>query len=256
MALFAKPKAAQNAAEIITLVPEPPDVETAAAFADIEPDPPTAEEPDPTPRAETAAVEPDPTTVAETTSEAATSDTASGTQVSSAPTETPATAPVAPATVLQSPPSVTAVGDSVMLGAAYSLAGSIPGIDLDAAVGRQASAAIGLLQQKAAAGLLGQVVIVHIGNNGTFTSAEFDQIMALVGPDRTAIFLSLHVPRQWEAGNNAVIVDGVSRYANARLVDWATAGNTYPELLYNDGIHLTPAGAAYYTQLIVAALGG
>jgi hypothetical protein len=48
----------------------------------------------------------------------------------------------------------------------------------------------------------------------------------------------------------------VTRYANAVFIDWSAAGNTYPELLYNDSIHLTPSGAAYYSQLVVAAIGG
>ena len=155
--------------------------------------------------------------------------------------------------VLTTAPSVTAIGDSVMLGAAYSLAGSIPGIDVDAQVGRQASAAISLLSQRAASNLLGSVILMDIGNNGTFTSAQFDQIMAIAG-SRTVIFVNLHVPRSWQDGNNAVIADGVARYPNARLVDWKAAGDAHPDVFYSDGIHLTPDGASLYTSLIVAAL--
>jgi peptidoglycan/LPS O-acetylase OafA/YrhL len=155
--------------------------------------------------------------------------------------------------VLLTAPSVTAIGDSVMLGAAYTLAASIPGIDVDASVGRQADAAINLLSQRAASNLLGEVVLIHIGNNGTFTSAEFDQIMAIAG-NRKVIFLNLHVPRSWQDSNNAVIADGVSRYPNARLVDWQATGDAHPELFYNDSIHLTPAGASTYTSMVIAAL--
>ena len=155
--------------------------------------------------------------------------------------------------VLTTAPSVTAIGDSVMLGAAYSLAGSIPGIDVDAQVGRQASAAISLLSQRAASNLLGSVILMDIGNNGTFTSAQFDQIMAIAGT-RTVIFVNLRVPRSWQDGNNAVIADGVARYPNARLVDWKAAGDAHPDVFYSDGIHLTPDGASLYTSLIVAAL--
>jgi hypothetical protein len=188
------------------------------------------------------------------------SPTPKPTQEAAAPPETPPlTTPEPPAVdaPAAAPPtyaSVTAIGDSVMLGAAYSLAGDIPGIDLDAAVGRQADAAIDLLSQKATAGLLGDVVVMHIGNNGTLTSSQFDQIMAVIGPDRRAIFLNLHVPRTWQDGNNAVIANGVAGYPNAVMIDWNTAGNSYPSILYNDGIHLTPDGAAYYAQLVAAAI--
>jgi hypothetical protein len=155
--------------------------------------------------------------------------------------------------VLTTAPSVSAIGDSVMLGAAYQLAASIPGIDVDAQVGRQASAAVQLLAQRAASNLLGSVLLIDIGNNGTFTSAQFDQIMAIAG-NRSVIFVNVRVPRSWQDGNNAVIADGVSRYANARLVDWKSAGDAHPQAFYSDGLHLTPDGAALYTSLIVAAL--
>src|SRR5690606_34739464 len=139
-----------------------------------------------------------------------------------APPDPPPAAPPA-----QTIPSVTAVGDSVMLGAAYAMAGSIPGIDLDAEVGRQAASAIGLIQHKAAAGVLGQVVVVHIGNNGTLTNEQFDQLMAAIGPERRVVVLNLHVPRAWQDSNNAVIANGVARYASAVLVDWKAAGDAY-----------------------------
>ncbi|HEX5370384.1 MAG TPA: acyltransferase family protein [Dehalococcoidia bacterium] len=161
--------------------------------------------------------------------------------------------PIAKPPVLTTAPSVTAIGDSVMLGAAYSLAASIPGIDVDAQVGRQVSEAVQLLSQRAASNLLGSVILMDIGNNGTFTSAQFDQIMAIAGT-RTVIFVNLHVPRSWQDGNNAVIANGVSRYPNARLVDWKTAGEDEPQVFYSDGLHLTPDGASLYTSLIVAAL--
>jgi hypothetical protein len=246
VALFEKPPAAENAhAELIMLTPEPSPEEVAALFAEIEWVVPAPEVDEPAPDAD-----PEPSTETVTAVNAA----PSAPETAQAPASDPV--PAAPASMVQPGPSVTAVGDSVMLGAAYSLAGSIPGIDLDAAVGRQASAAVALLQQKSAAGLLGDVVVVHIGNNGTLTSEQFDQVMAVIGPERTAVFLNLKVPRAWEGSNNAVIVAGVARYANAVLVDWAGAGTTHPDLLYTDGIHLTPSGASYYAQLVMAAING
>jgi hypothetical protein len=248
LTLFAQPEAAElTDAHIISFVPQLTEEEIGAIFAQIDPEPPVLE----------PEVIDEPVVVSTPVTNVATSgQDASSTSQTPASTEPPVAAPIAPATVLDSVPTVTAIGDSVMLGAAYTLASNIPGIDLDAAVGRQASAAIGLLQQKAAAGLLGEVVVVHIGNNGTLTSDQFDQLMAVIGPERKVIVLNLHVPRAWEEGNNAVIASGVTRYANAVFIDWSAAGNTYPELLYNDSIHLTPSGAAYYSQLVIAAIGG
>jgi hypothetical protein len=61
---------------------------------------------------------------------------------------------------------VTAIGDSVMLGAAYDLAAVVSGLDLDAQVGRQGAAAVAIVRERAATGTLGSVLLIHIGNNG------------------------------------------------------------------------------------------
>lgn len=50
--------------------------------------------------------------------------------------------------------------------------------------------------------------------------------------------------------NNAVLADGVGRYAEkAVLVDWQATSEGHPEYFW-DGIHLTPEGAAAYATLI------
>ena len=256
LALFEKPPAAENAdAELIVISPEPSPEEVAALLAELEivvPEPEVDEAAAP-PAAEPAGVAESPP--ATEPSPAANAAPPATEQSEPAP---PSAGPPAPnaAPPSQTVPSVTAIGDSVMMGAAYTLAGSIPGIDLDASIGRQASSAVALLQERAAAGRLGQVVVVHVGNNGTLTADHFDQLMAAIGADRTAVFLNLKVPRAWEDSNNAVIVNGVSRYGNAVLVDWAAAGAAYPELFNKDGIHLTSSGASYYTQLVADAVSG
>ncbi len=145
---------------------------------------------------------------------------------------------------------VTAVGDSVMLGAAHQLATSVPNIDLDAALGRQVRDVITLLREREANGQLGEIVLLHIGNNGLFSDAEFDRIMEVTGPERRVIFLTLKVARVWEEANNAVIARGVDRHPRAILVDWRAAIEERPDALWSDGTHLRPEGASYYVELL------
>ena len=145
---------------------------------------------------------------------------------------------------------VTAIGDSVMLGAAHQLAEDIPGIDLDASVGRQVSQAIRMLQERKANGQLGDVVLLHVGNNGTFTARQFDRIMEVVGEERRVVFLTLRVNRSWEQGNNEVIREGVERHEGAFLVDWRAALEERPEVLWKDGTHLRPEWASFYVELL------
>jgi len=149
---------------------------------------------------------------------------------------------------------VTAIGDSVMLSAASQLQQAIRGIRIDAAVSRQVSTSINLLRAHRAAGRLGTVVVVHLGDNGNFTAKQFDEIMQILTGVRRVVFVNVKVPRPWESPNNTVLAEGVKRYPNAVLVDWHTASGNRPELLWIDGIHLRSEGAQLYASLVAAAI--
>jgi peptidoglycan/LPS O-acetylase OafA/YrhL/lysophospholipase L1-like esterase len=182
------------------------------------------------------------------------------------PTQAPVvvSAPAAGATISNTTPpatatpvvahQVTAIGDSVMLGAVPQMEKAIGDVGVDAAVGRQVSTAIATLQQRQAAHQLGPVIVIHLGSNGTFTAKQFDTIMGLLSGEQRVIFLTAKVPRSWEGPNNTVITEGVKRYPNAVLVDWKTASADHPEYFWGDGIHLRPEGAQVYADMIAAAV--
>ena len=175
-------------------------------------------------------------------------------------TEPPITAPPAPPPETGTPtpppptgivsPRVFAIGDSVMLGASDSLVSTIPNIEVDAAVSRQVYAGIEVLRARRDAGTLGDVVVVHLGNNGTFSGEQFDEIMSILANVPRVVFVSVRVPRDWEGPNQATVADGVGRYPNAVLLDWygSTAANM--DFFVEDGIHLQRPGADFYAQLI------
>ena len=152
--------------------------------------------------------------------------------------------------------TVIAVGDSVMLGAVPALAAAVDGIQVDAAVSRQVSSGVTLLQDLRNEGVLGDVVIVGLGSNGTFTSGQFDQLMSVLADVPRVVFINDKVPRSWEQSNDAVIAGGVQRYPSTRLVDWYDASVDHPEFFYADQYHLRPEGAAAYAAMIAAAVGG
>src|SRR5262249_34146031 len=110
------------------------------------------------------------------------------------------------------PLRVTAFGDSVMLGAAQALARDLPNIKTDAAVSRPVSAGIEIVRTRHQMGQLGDVVVVHLGNNGPFSSAEFDTLMNVLSDVPRVVIINLKVPRTWEAPNNSVLADGVQRF--------------------------------------------
>jgi peptidoglycan/LPS O-acetylase OafA/YrhL len=151
--------------------------------------------------------------------------------------------------------SVSAIGDSVMLGAVEGLQKDIHGLTVvDAEVGLQVYAATDTLRHRRASGQLGDVVIVHLGNNGIFTKRQFDEIMRILSGVDRVVFVNVAVPRAWQEPNNEVIAEGVESYPNAVLVDWHSASADRPELFYRDGYHLRPEGQRIYANLISAHL--
>jgi hypothetical protein len=144
-----------------------------------------------------------------------------------------------------------AIGDSVMLGARESLHGAIPGIFVDAVVSRQFWDAIVVLQAYKDEGLLPGNIVIHLGTNGAFRDDQFEQIMAVAGPDRKVWFVNAREPRSWEAEVNARLLVDVKRYPdNAYLIDWHLESQDHNNWFVQDGFHLSGIGAQRYADLI------
>jgi peptidoglycan/LPS O-acetylase OafA/YrhL len=175
---------------------------------------------------------------------------------SSTTTTTPTTAPpaAAPSTAPAPPPGVTAIGDSVMLGAKGALEQRIPGIQVDAAVSRQFGTAIDIIEARKAAGQLAPVVVVHLGTNGTITDGHMQRLKDLLADRQRVIFLNTFVPRSWQNGDNEVIQRWIPQFGNAVLVNWNGEGSLHPEYFYSDHIHLNTAGQQRYADLVAAQI--
>lgn len=144
-----------------------------------------------------------------------------------------------------------AIGDSVMLGAKWTL--KKRDIAVDAAVSRQASSGPGIVKRRAAR--LPASVVIHLGTNGTLRARDCHAVMARAGQARTVYWMTVAAKRSWVPGNNRVIRECVRQYpGRAVLIDWAWAAKRHPEWLYADGIHLRPSGAKAYARLVSTAL--
>ena len=133
----------------------------------------------------------------------------------------------APAAVAQGGPPpgtipVTAIGDSVMLGAAGALQGRLGATGhIDALVSRQFSAGIAVAHELRAEQRLGRVVIVHLGTNGPIhDDRDVDAMMAELGQADAVLFVSIRVDRPWQAVVNQTLASAAHRYPRAHLVDW------------------------------------
>jgi peptidoglycan/LPS O-acetylase OafA/YrhL len=185
---------------------------------------------------------------------AATTTTAAGVPAPGSLTTTTITAPTAPAPVPAPPAyaSTTAIGDSVMVGAAQALANRLgPSLMVNAEVGRQLDDAADLVAAMAADGSLGRVVLVNLGTNGPSSVERIDALFAAAGPDRRVLLVNVVVPRRWEAEVNDQLAAAAGRHPNAVLVDWRSLATTEPGVLREDGFHVTPDGAERYADLIV-----
>lgn len=150
-------------------------------------------------------------------------------------------------------PAVTAVGDSVMLGAGEPLQQLGPNVAVDAVVGRSVADGTARIRDLARAGTLADVVVVHLGNNGPMRDGQFDEIMEAIGADRRALFVDVRVPRRWEGPVNDELRRGVERHPNAALVVWSKTAED-PGLLADDGLHVTVSGAERYAETVRAAV--
>ena len=178
------------------------------------------------------------------------------TSPTTAPTTTQPSGPTAATTPTTPPPppQVTAIGDSVMLGAKGALEAKIPGIHVNAAVSRQFGNGIDIIRELKAAGQLAPVVVIGLGTNGTITDGHMAALQQLLADRQRVIFLNLKVPRSWEAGDNAVIQNWVPKFGNAVLINWNGEGSLHPEYFYEDHIHLNTAGRTRYADLIAAQI--
>jgi peptidoglycan/LPS O-acetylase OafA/YrhL len=151
------------------------------------------------------------------------------------------------------PPSVSAVGDSVMLDAATALKAVCPGTEVYAVVGWQAKAVFAEVATLRTAAHLGREVVIETGTNGIVSAKELDATLTALADRQKVIVVNDHMDRPWEPPNNTMFPAVVKAHPNAVLVNWDVAANTHPNWLSTDGVHLKPAGRAPYAQLIKTA---
>ena len=168
------------------------------------------------------------------------------------PTPSAITAAASPARATGS--DVFAVGDSVMLASAVQLASALPGISIDAQVGRQVSVGLSIVARRAAAGTLRPVVVFALGTNGTFTSQQMRQLVRAVGPHRDLVLVNTYEARSWEVGVNRVIAAAARRYPNVVMANWFATIEHRTSLLWPDEVHPQPSGARLYARMVAAAV--
>jgi peptidoglycan/LPS O-acetylase OafA/YrhL len=150
--------------------------------------------------------------------------------------------------------SVTIWGDSVVLGSAWALREVMPGIIVNAAVGRQAGAIPAGIAQLRSAGLLGKTVIIHTGDNGLFLRSSLEDPITAMADRKRIVIVTIRVPRRWEDPTNDLLRSIAAAHPqNVRIADWHAVASGHPEYFVSDGVHLTVAGARAFAAVIAQA---
>ncbi len=153
---------------------------------------------------------------------------------------------------------VTAIGDSVMKGAAIALKQQAEknigknAIAINAEESRSFGLAYSIVSKYRQNNLLGDVVIIHLGtNNSSISKKEFGNLMKLLSDRKLILFLTARSDKIKICENvNATLAKFVSDFPNARILDWKAVSEDHPELFHTDRTHLKPSGARFYAAAV------
>jgi len=149
---------------------------------------------------------------------------------------------------------VTAIGDSVMVASAAALNTAMPGIYINAQVGRAMVAGLSIIQDLAADSELRRYVVVGLGTNGPVSAGQIRQLRRLIGPSRYLILVNTFGPMSWESSVNSVLDAAARHTTHVSLANWHAAIAGHTGLLWPDGIHPQPSGAKVYARVVLAAI--
>lgn len=145
---------------------------------------------------------------------------------------------------------VVLIGDSLTVGATEEIKKAIPGVDIDAKVGRQFAEGVKILEAKKPTA---KTIIMALGTNGSFSQQDVDRVLAAAG--------SAKVVLTTVGGAKVTSASSVNRLVEANrskvsIADWGARVEEHPDYIGSDGIHLSESGKAAFAQTLSQAAGG
>lgn len=145
---------------------------------------------------------------------------------------------------------ITAVGDSVILGARAELEERFPKMTVDAAVSRQSGEIAERVRERIELGRMGDVLVLQTGTNGPPDPEAFPEFLNTLGDLDLVVVMTVRSQVPWMDQSNSIITRAAEGRSNVVVADWAKTSVGHPPFLYDDGTHLTPRGRQAYTKLI------
>lgn len=143
---------------------------------------------------------------------------------------------------------ITGIGDSVMLAASDALYQMFPNSVFDTRFGRSIDEGEQILEQKEAAGELGDCVFLSLITNMSLNVTE-DKVENLIAhcDGRPVFFTTTY---GIDPTSNGIMKSVVARHKNVYIIDWGSLAIQHPEWIMSDGLHPNETGAKAYAQLV------
>jgi hypothetical protein len=146
---------------------------------------------------------------------------------------------------------VRAYGDSVMLGAKSALQKRLHA-HVNAAVSRQSYQLLAIVRNDFAKGRIHGPVVIHTGTNGTVVKRDLERSIKKIQKRHLVLLVNAKVNRGWVPGNNRIIGQVDSRWANVISLNWHKLASRHPGWL--SGYHLNSLGAKKYAKAVAKKL--
>lgn len=146
---------------------------------------------------------------------------------------------------------IVGIGDSIMELAIKNLYGVFPNGYFDAVENRTEHQAKSIIEDLKNQGLLGDVLLLNIGTNGSCLGQCKEELMDIIG-DRKVYWLNATNP-DYDTFNPS-LYDIAEKHSNIKIIDWVSVANEHPEYLIYDKVHPTVTGCRIYAETIYNAI--
>ena len=146
---------------------------------------------------------------------------------------------------------IVGVGDSIMELAIKNLYEVFPNGYFDAVENRTERAGRGVIEDLINQGIVGDVLLLNIGTNGSCLGDCKENLMETIG-DRRVYWLNATNP-DFDTFNPS-LYDIASKHSNIHIIDWVSVANEHPEYLIYDKVHPTITGCRIYAETIYNAI--
>jgi len=170
-------------------------------------------------------------------------------------TAPPATPNAPPRPVPPTGKHVTVIGDSVTLASAAALTKALPGVAIDAEVGRQMRSVPAIVRSLRKRSALRTYVVISLGTNSTVDDGLMADVVRAVGSGHVIVLVNGYGDRPWIGPTNKALRRAADKYANVLVADWDRAVSARADkILGPDGIHPVPSQTHVYSDLVTDRL--